>query len=137
MFPPPPSTRVFLCLQHTDMRKSFDTLAALVTEVVRENPLSGHLFVFRNRHGDRLKVLYWDRAGFCLVYKRLEKGTFRFPVAAVIPAQPTSTTSRAEPGTFEIDGGELALIIEGIDLDNAHRRKRFVLPATAAGAPVI
>ncbi len=78
----PPSTRVFLCLPPTDMRKSFDGLAALAVDVVRQEPLSGHLFVFRNRREDRIKVLYWDRTGFCLFYKRLEQGTFRFPAFA-------------------------------------------------------
>jgi len=63
----PPSTRVFLCLPATDMSKSFDGLAALAVDVVRQEPLSGHLFVFRNRREDRIKVLYWDRTGFCLL----------------------------------------------------------------------
>jgi transposase len=110
----PPSTRVFLCLAPTDMRKSFDGLAALAVEVVRHNPLSGHLFVFRNRREDRLKVLYWDRTGFCLFYKRLEQGTFRFP---------RGETPAGETG--EIDAAELALILEGIDLNDAARRKRY------------
>lgn len=92
MFVLPPSTRVFLCTLPTDMRKSFDGLAAMTRDLVLQNPLSGHLFVFRNRNGDRLKVLYWDRAGFCLFYKRLEKGTFRFPPvpARCPPAEPAA-----------------------------------------------
>jgi transposase len=118
----PPSTRVFLCLAPTDMRKSFDGLAALAVEVVRQEPLSGHLFVFRNRREDRIKVLYWDRTGFCLFYKRLEQGTFRFP-------NRMTTTDAGE-----IDAAELALILEGIDLNDAVRRKRYHAPLSAVQA---
>lgn len=115
----PPSTRVFLCLPPTDMRKSFDGLAALAVDVVRQEPLSGHLFVFRNRREDRIKVLYWDRTGFCLFYKRLEQGTFRFP-------HRVATTSAGDADSAgEIDAAELALILEGIDLNDAVRRKRY------------
>lgn len=110
----PPSTRVFLCLPPTDMRKSFDKLAALVQEVIRADPLSGHMFVFRNRVEDRVKVLFWDRSGFCLVYKRLEKGTFRFP--------------RGDSGSgLEIDHAELLMILEGVELEGAQRARRFRL----------
>jgi len=114
----PPSTRVFLCLPPTDMRKSFDGLAALAVDVVRQEPLSGHLFVFRNRREDRIKVLYWDRTGFCLFYKRLEQGTFRFPGRV-------TTTAAEAVSAGEIDAAELALILEGIDLNDAVRRKRY------------
>lgn len=64
-----------------NMRKSFDTLAALVQEVLQQNPLSGHLFVFRSKRGDRVKILYWNTHGYALWYTRLERGTFRFPAA--------------------------------------------------------
>jgi transposase len=74
-----PSIRIYLCLQPTDMRRGFDRLAELAREAVDEDPLSGHLFVFRNRRADRLKVLYWDRNGFAVWYKRLERGRFLFP----------------------------------------------------------
>lgn len=108
----PPSVRVYLAAQPADMRRSFDGLAAMTAEVLGQDPLSGHLFVFRNKRGDRVKILYWDRSGYCLWYKRLEAGTFRFPAAA--------------GGSVEIEAADLALLLEGIDLAGAARRKRFV-----------
>jgi transposase len=93
------------------MRRSFDGLAAAAEQVAREDPLSGHLFVFRGRRGDRVKVLYWDRDGYALWYKRLESGVFRFPLG--------NAASR------EVSTAELACILEGIDLAQAKRRKRY------------
>ena len=110
----PPSVRVFLCLAPADMRRSLDGLAAMTREILREDPFSGHLFVFFNRRRDRVKVLLWDRSGLCLYYKRIEKG--RFHVSAF-----------EHPGALqtEIESAELALILEGIDLAHAKRRPRF------------
>lgn len=108
------SVRVFVCLEPVDMRRSFDGLAAAAEQVLRENPLSGHLFVFRGRRGDRVKILYWDEDGYALWYKRLEKGVFRFPIG--------------EGVRREVSAAELACILEGLDLTQAKRRKRFVLP---------
>ena len=109
----PPSVRIYLCTVPADMRRSFDGLAAMTEEILQRNPLSGHLFVFHNRRGDRVKILFWDRTGFCLWYKRLEEGTFRFP---------------ADVGDeVEVSMADLALILEGIDLRGARRRKRFAL----------
>jgi len=110
----PPTVRVFVCTLPTDMRRSFDGLAGITREVLRLDPLSGHVFVFFNRRGDRVKILFWDRSGYCLWYKRLEQGIFRLPVGS-------STTDR-----LEVEISELALILEGIDLTGARRRKRFV-----------
>ena len=73
----PPSVRVFVCLTPADMRRSLDGLAAMTREILKEDPLSGHLFVFFNRRRDRTKILLWDRSGLCLYYKRIEKGVFR------------------------------------------------------------
>ena len=73
----PPSVRIFVCLSPADMRRSLDGLAAMTRETLREDPLSGHLFVFFNRRRNRTKILFWDRSGLCLYYKRLEKGVFR------------------------------------------------------------
>jgi len=75
----PPSVRIFVHREPTDMRKSFDGLSALVEGQLHEDPYSGHLFVFINRRRDRIKLLYWDRSGFWLFYKRLERGVFWYP----------------------------------------------------------
>ncbi len=109
----PVSVRVFVCLVPVDMRRSFDGLAAAAEQVVGENPLSGHLFVFRGRRGDRVKILYWDRDGYALWYKRLEAGVFRFPVDG----------SNAR----ELSAADLGLILEGIDPRSVKRQKRFSL----------
>ena len=71
--------KIYLCLDPTDMRKSFDTLAALVSEHLQGDPQSGTWFVFRGKQGNRLKILYWDRDGYAVWQKRLEQGTFEFP----------------------------------------------------------
>ncbi|MGH9440560.1 MAG: IS66 family insertion sequence element accessory protein TnpB [Terriglobia bacterium] len=111
-----PSTRVFVCTRPTDMRKGFDGLSALTVEVVKQNPLSGHLFVFRNKSGDKLKVLYWGGDGLILWYKRLERGTFELPKGTEVGV--------------EISATELNLLIDGVALDSA-RRKRFSLAKAA------
>ena len=111
----PPTVRIFLATAPADMRRGFDGLASLTTSVIGENPLSGHLFVFRNRRGDRLKILYWDRDGLALWAKRLERGVFRFP------------TPRGH--RLEVTPAELAAILEGIDLKQASRQRRYVLPS--------
>jgi len=100
------------------MRRSFDTLAAMVREILKQDPLSGHLFVFFNRPRDRAKMLLWDRTGYWLFYRRLESGVFRLPCASGASLEMTAT--------------ELSLILEGIDLSQAERRKRFSLPAGTA-----
>ena len=116
MFTLPSAVQIFICLQPTDLRKSFDSLAALVSGVIGQNPLSGHLFVFLSRYRDRVKILFWDRSGYCLYYKRLEAGTFRLPV---------QTDTDIVSCAFSLP--ELTLMLEGIDLSNARRRKRFSL----------
>jgi transposase len=113
----PATTRVFFCAQPTDMRKSFDALFGLVSAFLGHDPLSGHYFVFRNRTGDRIKVLYWDRDGLAIWYKRLEKGTFRMPAAS------------AGAHSVELDACQWALILQGIDLGSARRLPRYSLPS--------
>jgi transposase len=107
--------RIYVCLGPTDMRKSFDSLAALVREGLGYDPLSGHLFVFRSRRGDRIKLLWWDRDGLALYYRRLEEGTFRFP---------TSRDSQAR--SIEVSALELSLVLWGIDPASVKRQKRYV-----------
>ena len=126
------TTRVFLAVEPTDMRKGFDGLFALVENVIREDPFSGHLFVFRNRRRDRLKILWWDRDGLAIFYKRIERGAFQFPTdAAVRKTKPSAEISRScdiSP-RCEIRADELALLLEGIDLASVKRRKRYERPA--------
>jgi len=108
----PPSVRIFLARGATDLRKSFDTLAALVCDVIAEDPQSGHLFVFVNRRKDRVKILWWDRSGYCLLAKRLEHGRFH------VYDRPSGST-----GAYEMSASDLALLLEGIDLRGARRRR--------------
>jgi transposase len=106
--------RIYLCTQPTDMRKGFDSLAAVVQDWLGHDPLSGHLFVFRSRRGDRLKLLWWEKGGWTLYYRRLEQGTFRFP-AAVDP----------EARSIEVSAEELSLVLWGIDPASVKRQKRY------------
>jgi transposase len=75
----PEDAKIYLCLEITDMRRSFDKLSAMVSEYLAQDPLSGHFFIFRNKASDKIKILYWDTTGYCLWYKRLERGTFMIP----------------------------------------------------------
>jgi transposase len=84
-----PTVRIWLCLRPADMRKSFDGLAAMTRQILLQDPIaSGHLFVFVSRRADRIKVLWWDRDGYALLSKRLERGTFRLPAAQGDRAEP-------------------------------------------------
>jgi len=118
--------RVYVAAEAVDLRKGFDTLAAATREIIREDPLSGHLFVFVNRRANRLKVLVWEPSGYLLLYKRLERGRFHLPT---VPA----------PGQRHvvIEASELGLMIEGIDLRDARRRKRWTPHKVLAHAKVI
>jgi transposase len=113
----PSALRVFVYTGPTDMRRSFDGLAAMVREIIGQDPLSGHLFVFTNRPRNRVKLLVWDRTGYLLFYKRLEEGVFTF---------------RGADGQIclEMTATDLALVLEGIDLSSARRQKRFRLRPT-------
>lgn len=110
----PPSVKIFAAIQPVDARKSFDGLAAVVRDGLGGDPLNGHLYVFINRRGDVAQILFWDRSGFVVMRKRLEAGTFRL----VREADGTATQ-------MEIDSAELSLMLEGIDLGKATRRKRY------------
>ena len=114
----PASVRVYLCLSACDMRKSFDSLHALVRDYLELDAYAGHLVVFTSRRRDRLKIIYWDRDGFALWSKRLEAGTYAIP-------------GEGSPGERrrEITAQELAALLSGIDLTQAARRKRYQRPA--------
>jgi transposase len=118
----PLPVRIFLCTKNADMRKSFDGLAQMVREFLGQDPLSGHLFVFRSKRGDKLKLLYWDTDGMALFYKRLEKGTYRFPL---VPG---------EGHGLEIRAADLTMILDGVDLDSVKRQKRYQRPQPANAA---
>jgi len=115
--------RVFVCTLPTDMRKGFDSLAALVQTHLDQNALSGDLFVFRSRRGDRIKLLWWDEDGFGIFYKRLEEGTF------VLPAADGKRASAGGHGLV-LRPAELAMLLDGVDLANVKRHKRYRRPTT-------
>ena len=112
----PASVRVYLSATPCDLRKSFDGLHQLVREAMGLDAFAGHLYVFSNKRKDRLKVLYWDRDGFAIWYKRLEEGTYAMPFGE----------------QCEISGAELSAILSGIDLAQASRRKRYERKCVAA-----
>lgn len=121
----PASVRIFVAAEPVDLRRGFDGLAAAAREVIRQDPLSGHLFVFVNRRRNRMKLLVWDRTGYLLLYKRLERGTFRVLREPVLGQR-----------HVEMDAGELAMLLEGIDLRGARHRERWRrLPHLVEPAP--
>jgi transposase len=119
----PPSVRIFLCTRHADMRKGFDSLAQMVREFLGEDPLSGHLFVFRSKRGDRLKLLYWDTDGLAIFYKRLERGSYRFPAPL------------GDGNGLEVRAADLTMILDGVDLSSVKRQKRYQRPRPAEAQP--
>lgn len=113
----PPSVKIFLCATPVDGRKGIDTLATLVQSRFELDPLSGHLFLFLAAHGRQARILFWDRDGFVLYSKRLERGRFVAPRAA-----PDGGTHLA------LEAAELALLLSGIDLRGSRRRPRWEPP---------
>jgi transposase len=110
----PSSVRIFVAAEAVDLRRGFDGLSAATRAIILQDPLSGHVFGFLNRRRNRIKLLVWDRTGLFLLYKRLERGTFR------IPFEPA-------PGSrhVELDSGDLGLMLEGIDLRDVRRQRRW------------
>ncbi len=110
----PASVRIYVAAEPVDLRCGFDGLAAATRQILRADPLSGHLFVFTNRRSNRLKILLWEPSGYLLVYKRLERGRFH------LHREP-------RPGArhVEMEAAELMLMLEGIDLRGARRRERW------------
>ena len=110
----PPGTKVHLAFGYIDMRKGMDSLSVLVQEVLQQDPFSGHLFVFRGRKADLIKIVFWDGTGLCLFTKRLEQGVFLWP-------------PNIEPGrTLSLTSEQLSALLEGIDWRSPERRWRPV-----------
>lgn len=124
----PHAVKVYLHTPPTDLRKGFDALSGLVTTAFSQDPTSGHLFLFVNRRRDRLKILYWDRDGLAIWYKRLETGSFQLPVI------------KPDAVAIELSLTQLTLILSGIDLRSARQRKRYQRPVPqpekSIGAPL-
>lgn len=108
----PPSVRIYFATGLVDMRNGIDGLRAIVEGTLKKDPFEGHLFVFVGKSKDKLKVLFWDKNGFVLHMKRLERGRFQLPVAD------------ARTGRVEMEATELAMLLDGIDL-NAKRLSRW------------
>ncbi len=107
----PPTVRVFVCREPVDMRKSFNGLSGCVEQLLHSDPLSGHLYVFFNRRASMVKILVWNRAGFCIYAKRLERGRFAWRLSG-------------KEHMF-MNFPRLLLILEGIELTGSRQRKRF------------
>ncbi len=110
----PTSVRIYLARGATDMRKSIDGLAGVTTQILEQDPLSGHLFVFCNARRDRIKILYWERSGFWLLHKRLERGTFAWPLPAA-----------SDVKQIELPASDLMALLGGLDLREAKRRRWY------------
>ena len=119
----PASVRVFVYTEPADMRRGFDGLAAMVEQALNQDPFSRHLFVFFNRRRDRTKILFWDRDGFALFYKRLEKGVFE------ILRPQRSISSEEQLPSVQVTYQELAMLLDGVDLSTVRRRPRYARPA--------
>ena len=109
----PSSVKIFIYAQPTDMRCGFNKLSMLAESFMGRDPLSGHLFVFFNKRGDKCKILFWDRTGFIIWYKRLEEGVFE-------RLRPVNNAA-----SIEVDVAKLTWILEGVDLFKTRRRKRY------------
>lgn len=119
----PPGIQVFMAIHPVDMRKSFDGLSAAVQAVFARDVLDGHLFLFLNRRCDRIKILWWDRDGLALFYKRLEIGSYEIPQHG------------PEAKHLRLDATQLALLLSGVQLSSVQHRRRYVLkPTTSAAA---
>ena len=118
-----PAVKLWYCPDAVDMRLGFDGLFNLVRNRLKADPLSGHLFIFRNRAADRIKVLYWGGHGLCLWCQRLECGRYHFPeVSGELPA-------------VQMTAGQFQMVLDGIDLSRVRRFKRFALPVPGKALP--
>ena len=103
----PAGCRIYLAMQPINMHASFDRLALLVEEIIQQSPLNGHLFVFRNKQRDKIKILWWDRYGFWIYYRRLEKGRFKIP--------------KSKHDCIELSQEDFKLLLDGIDISKLQR----------------
>jgi len=113
----PSTVRIFAAAEPVDLRKGFNGLALLVRQVIADEPSSGRLFVFVNRRGDRIKVLFWTRNGYCIFYKRLEQGRLHLPTRA------------RQGGAIMLEAVELSALLDGIDLRHAPLKPAWVPPS--------
>jgi transposase len=104
---PPAGTKIWIAAGVTDLRRGFDGLSAQVQNTLQQQPFSGHIFVFRGRRGDIVKLLWWDGDGLCLFAKRLERGRFIWP--------------KVESGTVQLSRAQLSMLLEGIDWRRVER----------------
>jgi transposase len=112
----PPSVRIYLAAEPVDLRRGHDGLYAIVRNLWRLDPFAGHLFVFVGRRGNRIKILFWDRGGFVIYYKRLERGRFRLPQV------------RARATSITLDATQLGMLLDGIDVDRVRRAQHWQPP---------
>jgi transposase len=119
----PRAVRVYFATQPVNLRMSFDGLSNAIRHVLQFDPLSGHVFVFLNRRRNQVKLIVWTRGGFTVVHKRLERGTFTFPSRVT-----------AEATSVAIDVHELAMLLEGIELEGTKTKRRWE-PAPRSGTP--
>lgn len=110
----PRQVKIFVALEPTDMRRGFPGLSGEVQTILKQDPLSGHLFLFRNRRRDRVKILFWDGDGYVIYYKQLARGTFEFPA----PGDSDSPLA-------SIRASELSMLLDGIELKGRKRRTRY------------
>lgn len=118
----PPSVRIYVAAEPVDMRRGHDGLAAIVRGQWQLELFDGHLFVFLGRRSDRVKILFWDRGGFVLYYKRLERGRFRLPRV------------KAGEKTMQLGAGELSMLLDGIDIAAVKQPKRWLPRSARANA---
>jgi len=114
----PQQVKIFVALEPTDRRRGFPGLSGQVESTLQQDPLSGHLFLFRNRRRDRIKLLFWDGDGYAIYYKQLARGTFEFP-----------TPSEANTPVVQIRASELSMLLDGIELKGRKRRPRYERPS--------
>lgn len=115
----PTNVRLYLATEPTDLRRSYDGLSAMVDGTFGKQAMSGDLFIFMNRRANQVRILFWDRDGYVIMMKRLEEGTFR-----------RAETAEGK-NLVEIDAGELAMLLEGIDAPSIKRRRRYQAPEPA------